>query len=100
MNGHGKPDGRIVLTNPPSKAASAAAEAGREGAQPRGTRTAQHVPDSGPGKACQTGWDVCVKQHEGTRMRGSLRCCTMSRWNASMRPTGRYALRPLREPAG
>ena len=41
-------------------------------------------------------WTVCVKWHEGTRKRGSRRCCTTSMSLASGRPY--WAIRPQAAP--
>ena len=59
MHEHGKSDRLVVPAKSPNKAT--AAEAVEERAWPKGTRTAHHVPDAEPGKACQTGWTVCEK---------------------------------------
>jgi hypothetical protein len=72
MNGHRQSDRSVVPANPPDKAA--AAEAGRKGSEPRGTRTVKHAPDTVPGQVCQVSWTVCGKWQYGTRKRGSRRC--------------------------
>ena len=42
-------------------AAVTGAEAGEERDRPGGTRPVKHVPDAGPGQACQVSWAVCGK---------------------------------------
>ena len=59
MNGHGQSDRFVVPANPPNKAV--AAEAGRKGSEPRGTRPVKHAPDAVPGQVCQVSWTVCGK---------------------------------------
>ena len=63
MNERRKSDSPVVPAKPPNKAMAAAAVRRwwRKGGWPRGTRTAQHVPDAVPGQACQAGWIVCAK---------------------------------------
>jgi hypothetical protein len=75
MNDHGKSDVPVVPANPPNKAATAVAEVGEGRGAAKGNRAAYHVLDAGPDQACHRGWTVCVKWHEGIRMRGSRRCC-------------------------
>ena len=93
MNERGKSDNLVVPAKPPNNAGGPVAEAVEEGGWPRGTRTVRHAPDAVPGKACQAGWTVCARWHEGTRTHGSPRCCITSTWTACGRPTWRSTRR-------
>ena len=50
----------------------------REGGWPRGTRPAKRVPDTEPGRRAQCAGSCARSGSEGTRKRGSPRCCTTS----------------------
>ena len=54
-------DRSVAPQNPPNDAARAAAEAGEEGSEPKGTRPVKHAQDTAPGLACQASWTVCGK---------------------------------------
>src|SRR5512133_3913371 len=98
MHERGKSDRFVVPANPPNKAT--AAEVGEErewkGSEPRGTRTVKRIPDPVPEPMRRARWAVCVRWHDGTRTRGSPRCCTMSRRLGSGGRIGRSARRPRR----
>ena len=64
---------------------------GGKGSEPRGTRPAKRIPDPVPEPVRPVRWTVCGRWHDGTRTRGSPRCCTMSTSSGSGRPIGRSA---------
>ena len=58
MNDDGKSDVLVVPTKPAEQGRDERwRRRGREGARPRGTRAAYHVPDTGPDQACYSGLD-------------------------------------------
>ena len=79
MHERGKSDSPVVPAKPPNKAA--AAEAVEERGLAKGNTDSTTRPGHSAGQACQAGWTVCAKWHEGIRKRGSRRCCTMSAWS-------------------
>ena len=89
MNERGKSDGRVVPAKPANKAAVAAAESVEERRPAEGNMASKTRPGHRPEQVRSVRWTVCVKWHEGTRKRGSLRCCTTSMSLVCGRPLGR-----------
>ncbi len=92
MNGHGKSDGRIVLTNPPNNAASAAAEAG-EGRRPaKGNTDSTTRPGPSAGQGVPSGLDrvrEAARRDKDARFTALLHHVTLERLYAAYR-----AIRP------
>ena len=78
MNERGKSDGPVVPAKPPNKAGRPAAEVVEGRGLAKGNTASKTRPGHRAGTARQVRWSVYVKQHEGTRKRGSPRSCTTS----------------------
>ncbi len=92
MNGHGKSDGRIVLTNSPNNAASAAAEA-EEGRRPaKGNTDSATRPGRSAGPGVPNGLErvrEAARRDKGARFTALLHHVTLERLYAAYR-----AIRP------
>jgi RNA-directed DNA polymerase len=96
MYEHGKSDGPIVPAKRPNNAGQPVAEA-VEGRRPaKGNTDSSTRPGHGAGPGVPSGLNRVREVARRTRRHGSRRCCTMLRRPVSVRPTWRYALRPLR----
>ena len=97
MDEYGKSDGRVVTceTAEQCRGTGGGGGGGKAPSQgehgrldtPRTQRRAWRAKRDGPCARSST---------KGQEMRGSRRCCTMSPWSVSTRPTGRYARRRRR----
>lgn len=64
----------------------------REGGSARGTRPAQHAPDTEPGQVCQVRWTVCVGSglmRTGVGPERGAQCGSSARWDPCGGPPGR-----------
>ena len=94
MYERGKSDRFVVPANPPNKAA--AAEVGEERERAKGNTDSKTHPGPSVGTDASSALGRVREVAHGTRMRGSPRCCTMSRRLGSGRRIGRSVRRPRR----